>query len=278
MLRDNFLVWRETGNLRVVVAKPVETDVRVWLGGPGRGGEAGPGPRQVSAMNGSLVDVGRSRGARLWELVCCVWFASAGPAAGGGFPAPVPGDATQTTVGSGEELEAGYNGFDRGTFRAGFGAGLAYGPPMFGTNEPHDLLLGALQLGWMPTGVIGEDRFYRGNFEIGVEILGALQYHPDGAHLAALTPVLRYSFATGSPWRPFIEAGVGVAVTDIGAPDLSTDFEFRSAGGLGVNYLLSERLAVGFTTRLSHFSNGGIRYPNNGVNEVEFLLGITHWF
>lgn len=169
-------------------------------------------------------------------------------------------------------------GFEKGTFRSGLGIGLAYGPPIFGTNEPHDLVLSTLQLGWMPTGRIGEGHFYRGNLAIQVELLGGWQYHPEEASLVSLTPMLRYTLATGTRWNPFIEAGAGIAFTDIGRPDLSTEFEFRSTGGVGVNYHLSERLAVSLTSRFAHFSNAGIDYPNNGVNEVEFLLGISHWF
>lgn len=168
-------------------------------------------------------------------------------------------------------------GFAQGTYRVGWSLGYGSGPAAFGSSERHDLLLTSLQMGWMVSGVVGKDRFYRGNWELIVELLGGWQFEPRDAFVTSLTPMLRYNFATGSRWVPFIEAGAGVLVTDIGGADLSTEFQFHSVAGIGTHYLLNERMAVGLQTRFGHISNAGIDQPNRGVNEFEFIAGVS-WF
>jgi hypothetical protein len=168
-------------------------------------------------------------------------------------------------------------GFAKGTYRVGWSLGYGSGPAQFGSSERHDLLLTSLQLGWMASRVVGKDRFYRGNWELMVEVLGAWQFEPRDAFVASFTPMLRYNFATGSRWVPFIEAGAGVLVTDIGGADLSTEFQFHSVAGVGTLYRFDERVAVGFETRFGHISNAGIEEPNRGVNEFEFIAGVS-WF
>jgi hypothetical protein len=95
--------------------------------------------------------------------------------------------------------------------------------------------------------------------------------------VASFTPMLRYNFATGSRWVPFVEAGAGLLVTDIGGADLSTEFEFHSVAGLGTLYRMNDRVALSLQTRFGHISNAGIDQPNRGVNEFEFLAGVS-WF
>jgi len=85
---------------------------------------------------------------------------------------------------------------------------------------------------------------------------------------------LRYNFATGSRWVPFVDAGAGVTATGIGAPDLSGTFEFNLQAGGGVQWFLKENLAVTFEARYTHWSCAGIHEPNFGLNGVTGLLGI----
>lgn len=79
-----------------------------------------------------------------------------------------------------------------------------------------------------------------------------------------LTPVLRYQSRDGIGF--YAEAGVGVHLFsdlyDNDGRQLSTRFEFGDHFGAG--YVFGNRLDLGL--KIQHFSNGGIKHPNNGVN------------
>src|ERR1041385_961798 len=105
-------------------------------------------------------------------------------------------------------------------------AGATYGVATFGSREAHDLALFSLTYGHMLDHVLGEGHWYRGNPEYRLELFTGAQFSPESEWLVGLTPHLRYSFATGTRWIPFLDGGVGVTATGIGSPDLSGTFEF----------------------------------------------------
>ena len=76
---------------------------------------------------------------------------------------------------------------------------------------------------------------------------------------------------------PFVDGGFGPSLTDIGRPDLSTTFEFNVQGGVGLHYFWSDHQAFTVQCRYFHMSNCGIQQPNQGVNSINFLVGMS-WF
>jgi len=170
------------------------------------------------------------------------------------------------------------DGFRKGVTEAGLSLGLGLGSRSFGGKNAHDLTLVKLSLGHMVTGVLCEDKCYQGNFELIGEWFGGGQFHPDDAYLVGLTGVVRYNFVTGTRLMPFIDAGAGVAVTDIDHPDLSTKFQFNTQAGLGVRWFIDARTAVTAQYRFMHISNAAIKHPNLGVNTSIFYAGVTWMF
>jgi lipid A 3-O-deacylase len=168
-------------------------------------------------------------------------------------------------------------GFRRGTHEAGFSLGAGFGMSIIGSNQAHDLALATLHYGWVFTEVVGQDRWYRGNWEVRGEAFGGAQYRSPHNYVAGALPLIWYDFATGTRWVPFMNAGAGVAATDIRGADLSTTFEFTLQGGGGVNYFWRDNAAVTVQYRFLHLSNAGIKDPNHGVNESMFSVGMS-WF
>ena len=83
--------------------------------------------------------------------------------------------------------------------------------------------------------------------------------------MVGITPMVRVQ----SPGSSFYgEAGIGAHLMselyDNNGRRLSTAVEFGSR--LGIGYVLSPRVDVGLS--IQHYSNGGIKHPNNGVNFV----------
>jgi len=159
-------------------------------------------------------------------------------------------------------------------------AGVGVGMATFGSNQAHDLALTSLSYGHMWGPVLGKDHWYRGNFEWRVEVFGGMQYHPNvntDGWLIGLTPHLRYNFATGTRWIPFLDAGAGVTATGIAHPDLGGTFEFNLQPAIGMQWFVRDNLALTGEVKYMHLSCAGIDKPNLGVNEVIGMIGLT-WF
>lgn len=157
-------------------------------------------------------------------------------------------------------------------------AGEALGVAILGSRQAHDLGLASLSYGHMWGGVRGaEDSWYRGNWEIRGELFGGSQFNQSGDWVVGLTPHLRYDFATGTRWVPFVDAGAGVSATGIGSPDLGGTFEFNLQCNAGVHWFMRDHLALTLEAGYLHLSCAGIDNPNLGVNGVTGMAGIT-WF
>lgn len=157
-------------------------------------------------------------------------------------------------------------------------AGATYGIAAFGGHEAHDLALASFTYGHMLKGVVGEGHWYRGNPEFRLELFTGAQFAPGSEWLVGLTPHLRYDFATGTRWIPFVDAGAGVTATGIGPPDLSGTFEFNLQAGGGVLWYLKDNMALTVNAHYLHFSCAGLHAPNLGLNGVTGMLGITYFF
>jgi hypothetical protein len=183
-------------------------------------------------------------------------------------PAHDPADIWQGEIGS---------GFKKDAVEAGAWLGVGVGNTALGSLQAHDLVLSSVRVGWMFTDAVAPGKWYGGNGELLVELLGGAQVHPDTRYLVGFTPLIRYNLATGSRWVPFVTCGAGIVFTDIGHPDLSGTFQFDPQGGVGTHYFFRKNVAATFETRLMHISNAGIRTPNHGVNTLLFQAGIS-WF
>ncbi len=156
-------------------------------------------------------------------------------------------------------------------------AGVGVGMAAFGSTQAHDLALISLSYGHMWGPVLGKDHWYRGNFEYRIELFGGAQYSPSSEWLVGLTPHLRYNFATGTRWIPFIDAGAGVTATSISHPDLGGTFEFNLQPGVGMHWFVRDNLALTGEVKYMHMSCAGIDKPNLGLNDVIGWIGLT-WF
>src|SRR5579872_3605016 len=107
-------------------------------------------------------------------------------------------------------------GFCRGAQSLTLTVGASAGVAMLGGTQHHDLALAGVTYGRVFGPVLAPNHWYRGNLEGRIELFGGAQFSPSEQWIAGLTPHLRYDFATGTPWVPFIDAGAGVTGTGIG--------------------------------------------------------------
>lgn len=98
---------------------------------------------------------------------------------------------------------------------------------------------------------------------------GSVGYWEEGSEdntIFAITPVFTYAFnLQGHPTvHPYLEAGIGASYVSkkiIDGNDLSSHFQFEDRVGLGVN-CRGHKVAAQFF----HYSNGGIKNPNDGID------------
>ena len=80
-----------------------------------------------------------------------------------------------------------------------------------------------------------------------------------------LTPMFRLNFATTEGgMTPFVEAGIGASYftkTELDSTDLGSKFQFEDRVGAGLRFNGGSEIGV----RYFHYSNAGIKKPNNGM-------------
>ncbi|QXI27726.1 acyloxyacyl hydrolase [Pseudomonas vanderleydeniana] len=82
-------------------------------------------------------------------------------------------------------------------------------------------------------------------------------------HSLSFSPVFVYEFS-GESVKPYIEAGIGVALfahTEVEDNKLGSAFQFEDRIGFGLRFAGGHELGV----RVTHYSNAGIRTPNDGI-------------
>lgn len=169
------------------------------------------------------------------------------------------------------------NGFRSGAQSASLSLGAGYGVQILGSRQSHDLALAGISYGYMLGSVMGEGHWYRGNLELRGELISGGQFAPSSDWLVGITPHLRYNFATGTRWIPYVDVGAGLSATSIGPPDLSNCFEFNLQAATGVRWFIRDNVALGIEARYLHMSDAGISKPNLGLNNVNGMLSIS-WF
>lgn len=168
-------------------------------------------------------------------------------------------------------------GFARSANYVGTVAGAGLGVTAFGSKQAHDLALIGVSYGKITSDVKGQGHWYRGNWDLRAELFGGAEFSPSSEYLIGVAPHIRYHFATGSRFVPFVDVGAGVSSTGIGPPDLGGRFQFNLQAGVGMNYFLRPDLALSVESRFLHLSSARISTPNLGVNSTLFLVGLS-WF
>ncbi|KIH85286.1 acyloxyacyl hydrolase [Pseudomonas batumici] len=85
---------------------------------------------------------------------------------------------------------------------------------------------------------------------------------PDN-HSLSFSPVFVYEFA-GASIKPYIEVGIGVALfahTEVEDNKLGSAFLFEDRIGAGLRFAGGHEVGI----RATHYSNAGIRKPNDGI-------------
>jgi hypothetical protein len=128
------------------------------------------------------------------------------------------------------------------------------------------------------TDPVGGDAWYRGNLEILLE--GALLFNtePSFGFAGGVGSTLRYNFLPSRRVVPFVDANFGLLGLDFDLSRQSDGFNFNVGVGSGLHWLVGERTTIMTEVRWQHISNGNTKHPNDGINDVLFLIGFSRFF
>lgn len=188
--------------------------------------------------------------------------------------------------------EAGGEPGDPGVFRrggkhaaflAGYGVGFRMGSDedREKSAELRDVGIVNLipRLGIGVTDPMGGDSWYRGNIEALFEGALLINTRPHSGVGGGLGTSLRYNFLFAERrFVPYLDANLGIVGIDFDLDRQADGFNFNVGAGGGVHWFVRPRTSIDTEVRWQHISNAGTRRPNDGINDVLFLLGVTHFF
>ncbi|QCI12575.1 acyloxyacyl hydrolase [Pseudomonas putida] len=90
-----------------------------------------------------------------------------------------------------------------------------------------------------------------------------------GAHSLSFSPVFTYEFS-GFTYTPYIEAGIGLAAfskTDVGDQRLGSAVNFEDRIGFGLKLPGDQKIGL----RAMHYSNAGLKQPNDGIESYSLF-------
>ncbi len=99
--------------------------------------------------------------------------------------------------------------------------------------------------------------------------VGVTRWDSENATSLSITPVFQLRFGQSGGLTPFIEAGIGAAwfsETELESADrdLGSAFQFEDLIGAGLRFDTGSQAGI----RAYHYSNAGIKEPNQGINKV----------
>lgn len=178
-----------------------------------------------------------------------------------------------TTVARAEEMTSVSMASREYTLLAGYGSTM----PGFGATRTQVQTVDAIgRFGYFLSDEVGKG-WYRGRHELLVELPLHLAVDPQ-------TRVMTGAYLLGS-WKftglkerllyPYVFAGGGVLYVDLGLPTMGSRLDFCYQGGAGIQYLIRNDLALTAECRYHHISNAGTASPNEPLNSIKILFGIS---
>ena len=185
--------------------------------------------------------------------------------------------ATSADPGQGVKQRYGY-GEMYAAFQLGYGSGFTIGNS--GRGDANDVTY----LSTLPSFGIGisdpmaVDSWYGGNFDFVTEGEFMTFLGPGEGHTTGLAIKLRYNFLSLEKFVPFAEIGVGAGYISSNLTTQADGVAFYPQGGVGLNYFVSDNLALSLSYRYHHISNKGFEKPNTGINANLGLIGVEYHF
>ena len=123
-----------------------------------------------------------------------------------------------------------------------------------------------------------DEDWYRGTLELIVEGTLVFNTNPRFGYAVGGGLTLRFNLLAGRRVVPYVDGSFGIVHMDYDLKGQSDGLNFSSGAGLGVHWFVGERWSLKPEIRWQHYSNAGLRLPNQGINAVAFLIGTSYFF
>lgn len=185
-------------------------------------------------------------------------------------------------VGAGAE-ELPHAHVSAGDIQVGASTGYGFGfvrAPAYRGGETDDVDAVPLfpQIGYRLTDRLGGDAWYAGSFEVLLEGILLWQTEPHSGFAGGAGLLFRYDLLSVPYVIPFAEIGGGMMDLDFDLNDQADGFNFSLHGGAGVRYFFDPNWSVSLVGRWQHISNAGTTLPNDGIDMLQPLLGVSYVF
>ncbi|HJV65643.1 MAG TPA: acyloxyacyl hydrolase [Geomonas sp.] len=119
--------------------------------------------------------------------------------------------------------------------------------------------------------------WYRGQFQLVLELPFHLATAPRVRVMTGGNVLQKYNFHGLKEERliPYVFGGGGVLYVDLGQPTMGSKLDFSYGGGAGLQYLYRKDLALSLESRYHHISNANTAEPNEPLNSVKVLVGVS---
>ena len=117
--------------------------------------------------------------------------------------------------------------------------------------------------------------WYRGFHSTIMELPIHIVTSPDTSTMIALNFLATYTFTANPDWQPYIFGGGGPVYSFADIPGMSTHWNGNYQGGIGLEHPISDSRGLLFELRFHHISNAGLDEPNEPLNSVKVLFGLS---
>ncbi len=117
--------------------------------------------------------------------------------------------------------------------------------------------------------------WYRGFHSVLLELPVSVVVSHDVSAMVGINFLACYTFTATQQWQPYVFGGGGPVYNFADIPGMGADLNGNYQFGLGLkkNWKTAHQLL--FELRYHHISNAGTEEPNDPLNSLKFLLGVT---
>lgn len=164
-------------------------------------------------------------------------------------------------------------------FELGFAIGYGHGIAVRERQEGRDvgdvrMLALVPHLRWLLGQPGSGERWFHGDVHGIVEGQLLINFAPTTGVGGGVVGSIRYSMLRERRWRPYGELGIGVGGLGFGLESQDDGFTFLLQAGLGLRWQPTRGPAWTTSVRWHHISNAQTHLPNNGIDDIMFLLGV----
>ncbi len=117
--------------------------------------------------------------------------------------------------------------------------------------------------------------WYQGFHSIMIELPVSVIVSQDVSSMVGLNFLACYTFTRADEWQPYIFGGGGPVYSFADIDGMGADWNGNYQFGLGVQHDVATAYRLLLELRYQHISNAGTEAPNEPLNSLKFLIGIT---